>query len=47
MPGYCIEEVAVHAVGMALDLAENHLLSEDVKRGYWNMDYAYPAPYPR
>ncbi len=43
VPGYCVEEVALHAIAMAMDLSRKiTFLDRDVRNGNWNMDYAYP-----
>lgn len=44
VPGYCTEEVATHAIGMAIDLARKiSFLDRDVRNGHWNPVAGYPV----
>lgn len=44
VPGYCAEEVATHAIGMALDLARKiTFLDRDVRNGNWDPVAGYPV----
>ncbi len=43
-PGFCAEEVAVHTVGMAIDLVRKiTFLDRSVQRGEWEAIQGYPA----
>ncbi len=43
VPGYCVEEVAIHAVGMAIDLARRiTFFDRSVHKGVWNIYEGYP-----
>ena len=43
-PGFCAEEVAVHTVGMAIDLVRKiTFLDRSVQRGEWEAMQGYPA----
>ncbi len=44
VPGYCAEEVALHTIGMAIDLARKiTFLDRDVREGQWNPVAGYPV----